>query len=134
VAGTCAEDLARLAPALRGLAVLAPVAAGGRTGLLRDLAALGISLSPVDAYALERHPVPLPAAPDAIVLPSSTAAEAVLGHGAVVTAPVVVIGARTAAAAHRLGARRVISAAQDSVAALVAATIALLVEEAPCPR
>jgi uroporphyrinogen-III synthase len=106
---------------------------GGRPGLLADLAALQVDARPLPAYHLTHSHISLPELVDAVVLPSSTAAEALLGDRANVrlqAVPMIAMGPRTFAAAIRLGARRVTKAVNDTPPSLVAATIALLAPQA----
>jgi uroporphyrinogen III methyltransferase/synthase len=131
--GSCADELARHAARLRLGPVLVVTAEGGRPGLLADLAALRVDARPLAAYHLAHSSVALPEAVDAIVLPSSTAAEALLGdptNARLLAVPMVAMGPRTADMARSLGASLVVKAASDTPPSLVAATVALLAPQA----
>jgi uroporphyrinogen III methyltransferase/synthase len=131
--GSCADELARHRARLALAPLLVVTAERGRPGLLADLTALGATVRPVAAYRLVRNPVALPAVVDAVVLPSSTAADHLFADPAaapLLSVPMVAMGPRTFEAAQRLGAQGVRQAPQDTPTALVGATLALLAPQA----
>lgn len=125
--GACRQALLDAGVALRSGLLLFVTSEEGRPGLLSELSSLGATVETVAAYRhLREFPKPFFVAPDVVVLPSSSAARALLleddGDG-LLQAPMFAIGPRTEAEARRLGARRVLCAAEDSVASLVARVI-----------
>jgi len=133
--GACQEEWASVAPRLRMGPVLAVTSENGRPSLLADLAALGVTgVETTAAYRLVyRLEAPLPAAPDLVVLPSSSAAEAVLGsalHDVIAGVPMIAMGGRTEEAARRAGATSVIRSRRDTVPSIVAAALAFLAPSA----
>jgi uroporphyrinogen III methyltransferase/synthase len=121
--GACAEVLRAHAAELRGRRLLLISAEGGRSSLRSELAALDASVEAVGAYrhvsqGLAGRVPPI----DLVVLPSSSAARAVLEQGAgdaLRGLPMVAMGPRTEAEARRLGAVRVRRAAADTLGSLV---------------
>jgi uroporphyrinogen III methyltransferase/synthase len=129
--GACKEELAPLAPRLRLGPVLAVTAENGRPALFEELAALGATgLEPVAAYRLVHRFGPRPdRPPDLVVLPSSSAAEAVLASALkdiLEDVPMIAMGPRTEEAACQAGARHVQRSRRDSVPSIVAAALAFL--------
>jgi uroporphyrinogen III methyltransferase/synthase len=131
--GSCADELAPHRARLSLGPLLVVTADQGRPGLLADLTGLGATIQPVAAYRLIRTTVPLPTVVDAVVLPSSTAAEhlfADAGAAPLRAVPMLAMGPRTLQAAQRLGVASVRQAPQDTPTALVGATLALLAPHA----
>jgi uroporphyrinogen III methyltransferase/synthase len=96
----------------------------GRPSLHGELARLGASVDVVHAYR-QVHRLPADRLPpiDLVVLPSSSAARAVLANGigeVVRRAPMVAMGAATEAEARKHGATRIVRAETDTVRAIVA--------------
>ena len=125
IRGACRDALAEHAALFARGPLLVITGETGRDGLCADLAALGATVEPVVAYRQTVEPAAFePAGLQLVVLPSSTAAHAVLTgpHGDVLRAlPAIVIGPRTEAAARAAGATRVRCAARDDIAALIEA-------------
>jgi uroporphyrinogen III methyltransferase/synthase len=128
--GACAEVLQAHAAELRGRRLLVVAAEGGRSSLRSELAALGASVELVAAYRHVSQAVSSRLPPiDLVVLPSSSAARAVLSNGlgaALRRVPMVAMGPRTEAEARRLGALRVRRATEDTPSSLVSHVVAEL--------
>jgi precorrin-4/cobalt-precorrin-4 C11-methyltransferase len=126
----CDEALRAHQAHLAGARLLLVASEDGRPNLTASLEQLGACVDVVKAYRLVRAMPRLEACVlDAIVLPSSSAAHAVLGSDAgprLVDVPVAAMGKLTAAAATQGGALRVALAETDTVEALVACTVALV--------
>jgi uroporphyrinogen III methyltransferase/synthase len=115
---------------LAGRRVVVARARPAESQIARDLRRMGAEVS-----ESPQATVPLPIKPDAVVLPSSSAATALLESASpdILAARMVALGPRTAEAARALGATSVICSAKDTVASAIAATLALL-SPAPAAR
>jgi uroporphyrinogen III methyltransferase/synthase len=130
VAGACREGLAAHADELRGRRLLLVTSERGRPSLRAALARLGATVAVVPAYRYVNR-VPDGRLPpiDLVVLPSTSAARAVLGVGTgdvLRRVPVVAMGPGTEAEARKHGATRVARAPTDSVPSIVATALAEL--------
>jgi uroporphyrinogen III methyltransferase/synthase len=130
VDGACGDALGQHAAELRGRRLLVITSDLGRPSLRGELVRLGALVTLVPAYRyVQRMPdAGLPPI-DLVVLPSSSAARAVLAHGmadALRGSPMVAMGPATEAEARRLGATHILRADTDTVPAIVATAIATL--------
>lgn len=118
--GLCLVELQSWKPALQGRNVQVFTAEDGQSGIVNDLRSIGAN---VQALAIYRVSQVWPNIAgwnfDAVVLPSSTSARAVLSHPALRNVPAAAIGPRTVKAARESGAREVIMSPNDSVESLV---------------
>lgn len=106
----------------------------GRPSLVAELSAAGASLESFTIYCYgEAFPDLMPL-PDAVVLPSSSAARLLLG-GAFADLlrdlPTVAIGARTREAAQRLGASRLTQAPRDTIESVITSVVGLFADDVP---
>jgi uroporphyrinogen III methyltransferase / synthase len=129
-AGSCRAALRAQAEVLRPGPLLLVTRAGGRPSLRKDLEVLDVKVESVAAYRYV-HSVPfLPCGPvDLVVLPSSSAAVALLGSelaSGLRDLPMVAMGVRSEATARRFGVQRVVRARRDDVRALVACVVGTL--------
>ncbi len=128
--GACEDALREHARLLQGQAFLLVTSEKGRPNLRDELTRIGATIEAVVAYcSMHRMPsAPLPPI-DLVVLPSSSAARAVLSGdlgtslGAV---PMIAIGPRTEDAARQCGAQQVVQAEHDTAGSLVALAVALV--------
>jgi uroporphyrinogen III methyltransferase / synthase len=124
VRGACDQALRAQRASFADGPLLLITAQGGRPGLQREFAALGIAVEVLEAYRYQRRDREPPLPPiDLVVLPSSSAAHAVLSGALGIPLrqlPMVVMGARTEATARSYGAQYVVRAHDDSSIALVA--------------
>jgi len=123
VRGACQEALREHSILLQDGQFLLVTSEAGRPSLSDELARLGVAVEVVAAYRyVRRMPItPLPPI-DLVVLPSSSAARAVLSGDLceeLLGVPMVAMGARTEEAARRCGARHVARAEEDSSSSLV---------------
>jgi uroporphyrinogen III methyltransferase / synthase len=126
--GACRDSLAGLARTAHKLLLI--TSSAGRPHLRAELSAAGNEVVELPAYQLHTHsPPPLSAAPDVVVLPSSSAAAHLygseLGH-ALLHVDAIAIGPVTQDAALRLGATRVTRAAGDSREQVIEAFLRLV--------
>lgn len=128
--GACREALAHQVSFLRGGPLLLITSQGGRPSLAGDLAALGARAETVAAYRYTSRMPRLSRAPiDLVVLPSSSAARAVLSSE---IGPhlrhlrMVAIGPRTEESARDQGVEHVVRPQNDSIDGLVERVIAEL--------
>jgi uroporphyrinogen III methyltransferase / synthase len=127
--GSCSEALTEVASLLRGRTVLVPAAPAAGQRLAATIAQLGGQAQPV---VLAEHaaaaPARWPTRVDLVILPSSLAARALYAFAppALLRAPALAIGPRTAAQALRSGVTRLRQTAEDSVDALIAGALDLL--------
>lgn len=135
--GACREELERHASMLRLGPILLVTSDGGRPSLLDDLASVGATTTVVSAYRLTRRfPDTLGPLPELVVLPSSSACDAILQSPlgpSLAGLPMLAMGPKTKRAAIRAGARDVISSQRDTVPSIIAAALAVLGPEPP-PR
>lgn len=128
--GACEEALRDHARLLQDQVFLLVTSEEGRPNLRDELTKIGAMIETVAAYRyIHRMPrAPLPPI-DLVVLPSSSAARAVLSGdlgkslGAV---PMIAIGPRTEHAARHCGAQRVVRAEHDTSVSLVALAVSLV--------
>jgi len=128
--GACEDALADYAGFLRGRAVLLVAAEDGRPNLRDALAKVGAAVETVAAY---RYVYRLPTTPwppiDLIVLPSSSAARAVLSGElgkCLRTVPMVAIGLRTAQAARQCGVQHIVRSENDLPLSLVSLAVRVM--------
>jgi uroporphyrinogen III methyltransferase/synthase len=123
VHGACQEALREHSSLFQEGQFLLVTSEDGRPSLRDELGRLGAAIETVAAYRYERRTPRTPLPPiDLIVLPSSSAARAVVSGGLVdclCDIPMVAMGPRTEEAARRYGARHVTRAEEDSPSALV---------------
>lgn len=128
VDGACREALEEHAAELRGRRLLVITSDLGRPSLRSELVRLGADVALVPAYRYVSHVLDERLPPiDLVVLPSSSAARAVLGNGmgdALRRSPMVAMGPATEAEARKHGASRVSRAETDTVPAIVATALA----------
>lgn len=127
VDGACREALAAHSDQIQNRRFLLVASERGRPNLRAELAALGASVEVVAAYrTVHRFPDgPLPPI-DLVILPSSSAARAVLGNGLgdwLRGLPMIVMGPRTEAEARSLGAVRIARAPDDTVSSLISRAV-----------
>lgn len=130
IEGACREMLEAHADELRGRRLLLVASDTGRPSLLAELERLGADVTVVAAYRYV-HRMPERRLPpvDLVVLPSSSAARAVLASdhaNGLRRSPIVAIGPTTEAEARMHGATRVTCAATDTIPAVVATALATL--------
>lgn len=136
VAGACRDAVGAHSELLRDGRLLLITSEDGRPSLVSEVTALGASVETAPAYRTRRkYPRVRPDAGDClgrfdlIVVPSSSAAQAIFGSefGASLTqVPVVALGPSAEAAARRHGATRVAKSDADSIAAAIAKAVELL--------
>ncbi|HZS41345.1 MAG TPA: uroporphyrinogen-III C-methyltransferase [Polyangia bacterium] len=123
VAGSCRDELSARAELVRGRTILIVTDESRRPNLVAELKELGALAATAVGYATRAQFPPPPREPfDAVVLPSSSAAELLYGSDygrALAPAPAIAIGPLTEAAA-RPHAARVIVAGADRVDAVIA--------------
>lgn len=128
--GSCEEAVASHAAAFHGRRVLLIAASGGRPNLVRALEAAGATVKVAAAYRYMRRFVRVVAPPpELIILPSSSAAQAVLAADLGFDArrvPMVAIGPLTEKAAREAGAATVHRAAHDGLDEVITLTAQLL--------
>ncbi|MCI0340316.1 MAG: uroporphyrinogen-III C-methyltransferase [Planctomycetales bacterium] len=137
--GACPRGLADLHGTALGARLLLVAPEDGRLGLVADLERRGASLTPVAAYRRRFRPASHPPASqlDALVLPSSTAARAILSGPKgreLAGVPAVAMGPRTEKEARRLGASRVVRTAEDTIPSLIGSVVAVLAGGPAPPR
>jgi uroporphyrinogen III methyltransferase/synthase len=130
VRGACEEALREHARLLKDQGFLLVTSEAGRPNLRAELARIGATIEALAAYRYS-HRMPLMPLPpiDLVVLPSSSAARAVLSGDvgqAIRTVPMIAIGPRTEAEARHYGAQQVVQAEHDTSAALVALAVSLV--------
>jgi uroporphyrinogen III methyltransferase / synthase len=127
IPGSCQAALTVHRAALQPGPVLLVTREGGRPSLRADLEALDLSVEWVAAYRyVHRFPATMVAPLNVVVLPSSSAAIALLESelgSALRGLPMVAMGPRSEEAARRFGVREVVRAPRDDVAALVACVV-----------
>lgn len=128
--GACEEALREHAPLLQGQAFLLVTSEEGRPNLQDELTKIGARIEAVAAYRyIHRMPgAPLPPI-DLVVLPSSSAARAVLSGNlgqSLRAVPMIAIGPRTEDAARHCGAQQVVRAEHDTSTSLVALAVSLV--------
>lgn len=131
VRGACREALRECrALSVQGGRFLLLTSEAGRPRLEDELAQMGVAVETVAAY---RYVHRMPAAPlpplDLVVLPSSSAARAILSSDCgedLRTVPMVAIGPRTEEVARACGAQHVVRAEEDSRSSLVSVAVAAL--------
>lgn len=130
VHGACQEGLREHSGFFREGQFLLVTSEDGRPSLRDELAKLGAAVETVVAYRYVPRTPLVPLAPiDLIVLPSSSAARAVLSGGlgeGLRDIPMVAMGPRTEEAARRYGAQHVARAKEDSSSALVSLALSTL--------
>ncbi len=126
--GACGDVLDIHADALRGCRLLVITSDAGRPNLVDELARLGSDVTAVAAYRqVHRMPDGLLPPVDLVVLPSSSAARAVLAHAKDLRrSPMVAIGPKTEAEARKHGATHVACATTDTIPAAIATALATL--------
>jgi uroporphyrinogen III methyltransferase / synthase len=128
--GACRDALEVHADRIRGRRLLLVASESGRPNLRVELAALGASVEVVAAYRhVHRFPAGRPPPIDLVILPSSSAARAVLGNGVggwLQGLPMIAMGPRTEAEARGLGAVRVVRALEDTVSSLISRALSEL--------
>lgn len=128
--GACQEAFAEHAMYFRKRCFLLVTSEGGRPNLQNELTKVGADVETAAAY---RYVHRMPASPlppiDLVVLPSSSAARAVLSGDVgkpLLALPMAAIGPQTEAAARQCGARSVARAEKDTVASLVSLTLSMV--------
>jgi uroporphyrinogen III methyltransferase / synthase len=128
--GACRDMIESHADALRGRRLLLITSDAGRPNLRGELVRVGASVTLAPAYRYIHRVVDEVASPiDLVVLPSSSAARAVLASDIGTRlrgAPMIAMGPATAAEARRHGAAHVQCAPTDTVPSLVATALATL--------
>lgn len=136
--GSCEEAVAAHAAALHRRHVLLIAASGGRRNLVRALQGAGARVKVAAAYRHEHRFVRVVAPPpELIILPSSSAAQAVLAADLGFDArrvPMVAIGPLTEKAARATGAVAVHRAAHDGLDEVITLTTELLSGAPAAPR
>lgn len=130
VRGACREALREHSALLQNGRVLLVTSEEGRPNLRDELIRIGVEVEVMAAYSnVHRMPsVPLPPI-DLVVLPSSSAARAVLASnlgGVLRGVPMAAIGPQTEDAARDCGAQSVVRAKEDSVASLVSLAVSMV--------
>jgi uroporphyrinogen III methyltransferase/synthase len=126
--GACSQEINawRLELVDRRLILLA--SDRGRPALVAELSAAGASIETIPIYqSYETFPDLVPI-PNAVVLPSSSAAQLLLSGSfgdSLRSLPTVAIGERTRQAAERLGASDIIESLEDTVESVIAAVLRL---------
>jgi len=130
IPGACWEELARHAERLRRTTILLVASESGRPSLVEDLTSIGATVEVVAAYKLTYRFDDIPdRAPDLVVLPSSSAVDALLGgplHAMLASVPMLAMGPKTEEALRRAGASTVVRSRHDSVPSIVAGVLTLL--------
>jgi uroporphyrinogen III methyltransferase/synthase len=130
VRGACQEALREHSVLLQDGSFLLVTSEDGRPSLSNELKGLGLAIETVAAYRYVRRPPITPLPPlDLVVLPSSSAARAVLSGDLgeeLRGVPMVAMGPRTEEAARLCGARSVVRAEQDSSSSLVSLALSTL--------
>lgn len=134
--GSCREELVRRASRLRLATVLLVASESGRPSLVEDLTSIGAIVEVVAAYKETHHfDESLKSSPDLVVLPSSSAADAVLRSPLRLLlehVPMLAMGPRTEDAARRAGGQTVVRSRKDSVPSIIAGVLTLLGPIKPC--
>jgi uroporphyrinogen III methyltransferase/synthase len=130
IRGACEEALREHAPMLQDHAFLLVTSEEGRPNLRHELTKIGATIEAVAAYRyIQRMPSgPLPPI-DLVVLPSSSAARAVLSGNLgkpLHAVPMIAIGPQTEKAARECGARHVVRAEADTPSSLVSLAVSLM--------
>jgi uroporphyrinogen III methyltransferase/synthase len=127
VDGACGEALAAHSAQLQNRRFLLVASELGRPNLRSELAALGAHVEVLSAYRYVHRFSEGPLPPiDLVILPSSSAARAVLGNGLgnwLHGLPMIAMGPRTEAEARNLGAVRVVRAPDDTVSSLISRAV-----------
>jgi uroporphyrinogen III methyltransferase/synthase len=128
--GACRDAVGEQAALFQNKKLLLITAEGGRPHLHAELERRGAQVEMVTAYRLAYRIPSLPLPPmDLVVLPSSSAAHAVLSGDlgqALLEVPMAAIGPQTETAARQCGARSVRVAKEDTVASLVSLTVSMV--------
>jgi uroporphyrinogen III methyltransferase/synthase len=130
VRGACQDALREHSVLLQNGPFLLVTSEDGRPGLRNALTRIGADVEAVAAYrSIRRMPsIPLPPI-DLVVLPSSSAARAVLSGDlgeALRSVPMAAIGPQTEDAARHCGAQSVVRAEEDSLASLVSLAVSMV--------
>jgi len=130
VRGPCQEALVEHVMVFQKGRFLLVMAEGGRPNLQHELMKLGAEVETIAVYRYV-HRMPNVSMPpiDFVVLPSSSAARAVLSGDfgqALLEVPMAAIGPQTEAAARQCGAQSVVLAEEDSVASLVSRVVSMV--------
>lgn len=130
VRGACQEALVEHVMFFQKRQFFLVTAEGGRPNLQHELMKIGAEVETVAVYRYV-HRMPNVSMPpiDLVVLPSSSAARAVLSGDfgqALLAVPMAAIGPQTEAAARQCGAQSVVLAEDDSVASLVSLVVSMV--------
>ncbi|OQW63697.1 MAG: hypothetical protein A4S17_06885 [Proteobacteria bacterium HN_bin10] len=128
--GACLEAVQEQSAVFQKGPFLLVTAEAGRPNLHHELTKVGAEIESVAAYRY-RHRLPTGPVPpiDLVVLPSSSAARAVLSGEfgqTLLKMPMAAIGLQTAATARQCGAQNVALAQEDTVAALVSCVVSMV--------
>lgn len=132
--GACREQIIAHGAQLANRRLILLSSDRGRPSLVAELSAAGASIESVAVYGYAETFPDLSLLPDALVLPSSSAAQLLLGGAfadSLRSLPTIAIGARTREAAERLGASRVIQTPRDTIESVVTTVVGLFEHRVP---
>lgn len=132
--GACSEEINAHREQIANRRLILLTSDRGRPSLVAELSAAGTSVESIAIYRYAETFPDLSPLPDALVLPSSSAAQLLLG-GALTDSlrrlPAIVIGAHTREAAKRLGVSQIIQTPRDTIESVITAVIGLFERDVP---